>query len=497
MTEVQTGKLVRSKGLARLAFILFVALALRLGAFAFFYQANPAGIRYPDTHTYEEPALAFLAHGKFSDRPDLPDVPMLLRTPGYPAFIAGVYAVFGPNEVALVVMQIILSLGTISLVWWISRQLWPEAASLAAAAWLAVDYLSLFYTQLLLSETLFTFWFVLALALGTAFLLEEKPQIGLALLFGFAVAVTAHVRPITYYASPALLFGLLLARRVLRLTWVDAARIAVAFSLPWVVLVAGWQLRNHLVAGTFQFSPVSGALLALYHAVDAMEEARGIPLDQGTQIVLRQVAEKASLSPEQLEQLSLSPMEPRVSGVSQAEIYEHYGAVGAAILKENAAGFAAVMAKHVVPLLFGPGQDTILDFTGTPQSAGNPVSDLAYALKTGSFTHFKLIWLEQYPWTFALLLVSVVQVMLLTFFAGVGVVASRGENGRRQLCHLLLLGSMLYMLALALGIGHSRHRVPCIPVLVLYAGYGLHCCYLWRCSRRPAANSMPAGTNGL
>jgi hypothetical protein len=353
----------------------------------------------------------------------------------------------------------------------------------AAAGFLAVDYLSLYYSQLILSESLFAFCFMAALALGVAFLLGEKPRMGLAVLFGITLAVAAHVRPIAYYASPALLLGLPFVRRTLRLTWADTTRLALSLFLPWLILVAGWQLRNRLVAGTFEFTGAKSVILCLFHAANTLVVERDISIKEARREILDQVVELGSLSPSQLEELKSSPVEPRVTGVSQADIYALYNTVGARILRVNTRAFLIVMARNTIPLLFGPGEETVLEFTSTPRAAGNPIPDLVESLRRGSLAHFNSVWLERYPWTVALLFVSILQVLLLTVFAAMGIWASGNESGQRLACHLLLVGAVVYMLALALGTGHSRHRAPCIPGIALYAGYGLHCFCSWFGSR--------------
>jgi hypothetical protein len=44
-----------------------------------------------DTKTYVRPAQALLEDGRLTEGPDDPD-PIFLRTPGYPLFIAAVFA---------------------------------------------------------------------------------------------------------------------------------------------------------------------------------------------------------------------------------------------------------------------------------------------------------------------------------------------------------------------------------------------------------------------
>src|SRR5689334_11089049 len=59
-----------------------------------------------DTPSYLGPARELAQHGRFTD-PGPPPKPEFLRTPGYPAFVAAVYRVFGIGDnTAVLLVQI-------------------------------------------------------------------------------------------------------------------------------------------------------------------------------------------------------------------------------------------------------------------------------------------------------------------------------------------------------------------------------------------------------
>ena len=92
-----------------------VLLAAR-GAVLAVLDSDPHVVVQADTATYERPALALLEDGDFSRSPQ-DQRPEFLRTPGYPAFIATVYLIFGQSHAALLLMQVLLSTVTVLVVY--------------------------------------------------------------------------------------------------------------------------------------------------------------------------------------------------------------------------------------------------------------------------------------------------------------------------------------------------------------------------------------------
>ena len=128
-----------------LVIILGIVLALRLGVFLVIYPADPSRIMSPDSFGYDRLARTLARTGHFAVSPDRPELPEIKRTPGYPAFIASVYLIFGENHLPVIVIQILLSIGTIILTYILARTLWNQAAALIAALLLALDPVSFLY----------------------------------------------------------------------------------------------------------------------------------------------------------------------------------------------------------------------------------------------------------------------------------------------------------------------------------------------------------------
>ena len=83
----------RRRGLIQVSLFL-LALILRLTLFLIASSDEARFIR-PDTQTYVRPAINVVNHGAFSASPEEPLEPEFDVTPGFPAFIMAVFALFG------------------------------------------------------------------------------------------------------------------------------------------------------------------------------------------------------------------------------------------------------------------------------------------------------------------------------------------------------------------------------------------------------------------
>src|ERR1700678_4419475 len=103
---------------------MLVALALRL----LFVLHLPAIV--DDSRLYADIAMNWLGHGIFGITNSSQVVPTLSRLPGYPAFLAAVFAIFGwSNFRAVLLIQVVFDLGTCFLVADLARRVFSERAA--------------------------------------------------------------------------------------------------------------------------------------------------------------------------------------------------------------------------------------------------------------------------------------------------------------------------------------------------------------------------------
>ena len=195
-----------------LAGILLLALALRAALLAVACHNAPDlhTLSAANTRSYLAPAQSLLADGTFFRG----GAPEIVRTPGYPLLLT-VGLLSGHVELVTVALQIILSVGSVALVYFLAWELTANsAAALFASALAALEPLSISFAVRLLPETLFTLLILASLLLLLRYLRTSST---LALVAAaLMLAAATFVRPISYYLPPAIAL-LLLVRACLRL----------------------------------------------------------------------------------------------------------------------------------------------------------------------------------------------------------------------------------------------------------------------------------------
>ncbi|MBE7560729.1 glycosyltransferase family 39 protein [bacterium] len=408
--------------------VLAVALALRLGAFSLAVGRDPACMLEPDSPTYEGPAQALLAHGRFARVPETPETPELHRTPGYPLFIAGVYALAGPNHIALGLAQIALSLVPIIVVHRLGRRVWNQRAGRCAALLLALDPISLITAGLILSETAFTAVLALAMLSGVRLLEAQHAAQLRAWLFGLLLALAALVRPLAYYLIFPVVAGVVIAQQRVHGRWSRSLFVVLAVLAPWLLLVGGWQARNYYVAGSPEFSLIANLDLFLYRAAGVVALQEGESLEEAQARLLGELPEGEKLS--------------------EAERSAWYGRRAREILLAHPVAALRMTLSGAGRMLVGPGLALAREYfsLGTRRLA----RAVGFGLAGFTLVHLGVV------------------------YAGIAL-ALWGLRRKTPdgWVHALLVGTVLYFIALSSGPEtYARFRAPIMPLFCLYAGAG-------------------------
>jgi hypothetical protein len=162
------------------------------------------------------------------------------RMPGYPAFLAALYSVFGWNPVAGYAANVVSELATQVLLLVLGRRLLGPVAAVAAQALFATHVV---WTPSLMTESLFTLLFT-ALVLMTV-LRRAAASPDKAAWFGLLLSMALFVRPIAVSVLPVALARLARARPARR-----GVLLAVLVLLPSVLGLAVWTARNYQRLGS-------------------------------------------------------------------------------------------------------------------------------------------------------------------------------------------------------------------------------------------------------
>jgi 4-amino-4-deoxy-L-arabinose transferase-like glycosyltransferase len=433
--------------MTRLKQILMLALAVRLllPLAIFAHRPNPKVFQTDDTTSYRLPAEALLDHHRF----EFESLPDIIRTPGYPLFLtAGLSA--GHFEAVTILLQILLSVCTVYLVYRLALELWQhETVALCAALLYALEPLSILYSSLILSETLFT-------TLTTVFLLYlvrylNRQQLADLLVSGLALAASVYVRPVALFLPLAVLLGLLVwkwtASYLRWQQWTITYFQLGLFALVAVGPLALWVMRNHMVAHYNGFSGI---------------------------ITLDECAYQAAVLDSDARQVSLNDAQSRLCGIESnaagAWLHRHPYSAGelrmmhqhaAPVLREYRWRFIGQFVEGMAFTVVGPGATEYLRMAAgrTPGELWTPEPHKKVVLNA----------------LLACILLLTYALVFITLAYSWRAVLSRKIN----VCLVaLLLVAGYFVLASGGPVGYSRLRHPVMPILCTLAGAGLYS--LWQ-----------------
>jgi 4-amino-4-deoxy-L-arabinose transferase-like glycosyltransferase len=244
--------------------IVIIALTLRL-VNALFIPWQDGDLIVSDMKGYDRAAVALLRHEplgvhtaeRYLFHPLGSDT---YHPPGYYYFLAGVYALAGHSYTAVRVAQAFVDTLTCLLIYLLGREIFGEAAGLLAAGLAALYPPLIFYTGVLLTESLTTL-----LLTGASWLLlrgirtRRRSRHVLLVLAGLLLGLAIITRSVLLTTVPlALLWLLLVAERWPG--WKRAARYALSMLAPIILVIAPITIRNYQIHGQFILISTNGGV---------------------------------------------------------------------------------------------------------------------------------------------------------------------------------------------------------------------------------------------
>ena len=427
--------------------LLAVLIKAALGLWVF--SDHPQGVfESSDSLEYHQLALNLVRDGTFSRSLSPPLEAETIRTPGYPLVLAGLYQVVGIRPGAVVAFQIGLSVATMLTAYRIASLLFGPRAGLLAAFLLALDPVSLYYSQVMLTETLFG----AALTLSLLWMVRgsRDPFFAYPCGVGICLALATYTRPTGYYFGmlfPVVFFVATRKSQGWRRALVSSALMWLLFAVP----IGMWQIHNYFFTGTVEFSQAKNQYLLIAKAAAIVATRDGLSLEEAQQRLAEQHA------------ASLPPDFPRAS---QAHVLESQGKFA-----------QAIVVAHPVLLIRTTLQGTAASLLGP--------SNLAHLFGADNVT-LRKAFLEQdfvgFPlrdWVITLFSWTVGTLFLGVLYTGVVVLLKRRELWNVDIALLVL--TCAYVVLVSSGPeAYSRFRMPVMPIFCVLAAGG----YLYRAESR-------------
>jgi 4-amino-4-deoxy-L-arabinose transferase-like glycosyltransferase len=257
--------------------ILLVALVLRVFWVAS-VQPDPRDGRFDDTvwfyntgqlladgEGYRIPSEAFCKTAKLMSLEEGCDerAPTARWSPGYPLVLAGLFLLPGDDMAAARALNIMAGLALVAGVYYLGQRLWDRRAGLLAAGIMALFPSHIFFSSLVLTESLFAAMAVGLLCLTLAWTMEREVSPRRLFVLGLAAGAVAMVRPEGIVFVAVIVLAWLAVHR----SWQRVAAYTALLVLGMAVLFVPWTVRNAIqmrapVLGTTGLGPV---LLQAHH----------------------------------------------------------------------------------------------------------------------------------------------------------------------------------------------------------------------------------------
>lgn len=229
---------------------LAMGLLLRL---AIVWQSSDLGTTIVDEQQYSQLASNILAGNGFGWGPGRLTS---IRPPLFPAVLAAVWAVAGDHSFQAVrILHVVLGLITTGVVYVLARRVGNSTSAQVAAviSWLYPS--AIFFTVLMLTETLFTL-LLLAFVLATVALVQS-PRPANALWCGVTLALAALTRSVLW-PLPLLLCPLLVL--FIAAPAATRVRLSALVFVSYAVVMAPWAIRNTRLQEVFTVVDTMGGI---------------------------------------------------------------------------------------------------------------------------------------------------------------------------------------------------------------------------------------------
>lgn len=240
----------------RISHILWFAFLLRIIFFLVHQPWNPlvekAQVLNGDAVGYHYLAHCIFQHFSFCDN--------TFRTPGYPAFLAFFYFLFGVKPWLVLLAQICLNVFSVYLLYQLTAKIFSHKAGMIAAFLLAIDLHQILFCHFLFADTLFATLFLLTFYFYVIGLQENRTLyfIYSAIFLGLNLLAKPVIQ---FYPLALVLFLLIWTKFSLKIR----IKNALIILLVSYIFVLPWMLRNYNKFNHFSISSISGFNLFFYN----------------------------------------------------------------------------------------------------------------------------------------------------------------------------------------------------------------------------------------
>ena len=429
--------------------ILTVAAVLRVALLA--SACDEKQLFTPDSRDYNRLARNMIEDREFS-RIGKPEI---FRTPGYPAFVAGIYWLSGNSTFAVAGVQIGLDTILCLLTFLLGRELISARVGLVAAGLQAISPVAIVSSVRLLTGGPFALLMTAALLALVKCLKTSRWQ--WALLAGILAGPACLVKPI---ALPLVLIAVM-AMLVRIWQW----RSGLAFALAATFLLPPWVARNYFRAGYVGLSSVGDYNLLYCNAAAVVEAKPDIELSR-LQNSLRNLGTWGTWE---------LVNDPRILADCRRE--------GLKIIASHPFTYARAHAQ-TTPNVFLPAATDVLEVMGVTAGGKGTLA----VLRTQGYPAAVKHYFGKNTWAIWLCVPMLAIVAAKYLFALIWIPTAVRAKPRGE--HWLAIVMFLYFVLIPGPVAHARFRLPIAPLISIAAAAGI-CWLAGKCRAR--RSKTPSG----
>lgn len=242
----------------RRAVLIIGLVALAHAALYIVYQQGEwrSGVAWTDQSGYQRLGASLATTGQFTRYADTDVfVPEVIRTPGYPAFVALIYLVFGVgNDMAVAIAQAIVFAAICWMVFAIARKAAGDRSAIVAGVMTALYSPLPYFGSLILTEL----WtaFMATAAVLVCLRATQRGRLADYALAGALFSATTLVRP-AFFLMP-FFFAIAVPLLVRQQRGAAALKGWAALVVTAALVMSPWFLYNYVNLGQITLSPAGG-----------------------------------------------------------------------------------------------------------------------------------------------------------------------------------------------------------------------------------------------
>ena len=397
-----------------------------------------------DASGYHNIAVRLIQKGSY---PPHDDYLSMLRTIGYPVFVAAIYTLFGIHPWVVILLQIILD----SLFTWVIIRFalllnLDKSAFIAGFLW-AIDPLAIIYSNALLSDSLFVWLITGGIYFILKYFLDGRNRYLYINASLFALA--AHVRPVGLYLFFLIALILLIKAVVDKraLTWLS-------YTLLFTILIAPWMIRNKVQHDHYFFSISGDYNMLILYAAPLYANSEGIGNN-----VKNILEDKMAIKYAELKE-----KDPYL-------FYGKYKDEGLAIIMKNPYGFIKQTFIKSVQMFMGTDRVVLMSLL-FPKKENVRIMDTL--LKNNLSDAIKKI-LKSISFAEIFFLTGYIFLLFTEYiFAVLGICYILRGKKYNLLFILSILSPMFFLAAIGMPIGFTRFKLPFIPIYLVLVAIGVY-----------------------